>query len=166
MVERMFTRQGGVMTSTMSALQLRFPIDPKGELRRAPRRPPTRPVPMATHGLLEQARQGLGHAMHATKPVDRFCGAYLAALRGAAAVVAARAEPRRHPRPTSVWFLLSAVCPELREWSEFFKSRSGMRAAAEAGVTRLISHHEGEDLVRQTEQFLSVVEHVLWTPRP
>lgn len=153
------------MTSTMSALQLPFPIDTKRERRRNPRRHPGQPVPMATHGLLEQARQGLEHARHATKPVDRFCGAYLAALRGAAAVVAARAEPRRHPRPTSVWFLLSAVCPELREWSEFFKSRSGMRAAAEAGVTRFISHREGDDLIHRTEQFLSVVEQVLWAPR-
>lgn len=151
------------MTSAVSAVQLSFPVQGGRSRRRTSA--PAAPMPMAVAGLLEQARRGVRQAAFATKPVDQFCGAYLAALRGAAAVVAARAQPRRHARPTSVWTLLRSVCPELAEWAEFFRSRSATRAAAEAGVTRLVSSRDGADLLRDAECFLSLVERALREPR-
>lgn len=106
--------------------------------------------------LLEQARQTLIDAEYATHPVERYVQAHLAALRGAAAVLAARARPRRRAVPTSAWTLLSTVAPELSEWAAFFASASATRAAAEAGVHRLVTHRDADDMVRQSGQFLTL----------
>jgi hypothetical protein len=120
----------------------------------------------AARALLEQARQGLVDAECATRPVDRYTRAHLAALRGAAAVLAARARPRRRARPTSAWTLLAAVAPELAEWSEFFAATSATRAAAEAGVVRLVTTRDADDMIRQAGQFLALAEQALsGTPR-
>jgi hypothetical protein len=111
--------------------------------------------------LLEQARQGLLDAEYAARPVDRYAQAHLAALRAAAAVLAARTRPRRRARPTSAWVLLPAVAPELAEWSAFFAATSATRAAAEAGVHRLVTARDADDLVRQAGEFLAHVQRVL-----
>ena len=57
--------------------------------------------------LLTIARQGLAEAAHTQADGLRYATAHLAALRAAAAVLAARArpEPRRRNRLTSVWAL-------------------------------------------------------------
>ena len=54
--------------------------------------------------LLESARQGLISAEAEVSAGGRYVGAHLAALRAAAAIVAARAEPAapRRRRPSSV----------------------------------------------------------------
>lgn len=109
--------------------------------------------------LLAQARQTLVDAECAARPVDRYARAHLAALRGAAAVLAARARPRRRAQPTSAWVLLATVAPELAEWSTFFAATSATRAAAEAGVHRLVTHRDADDLVRQVGEFLSLAAH-------
>ena len=44
------------------------------------------PAPPAAAALLAQARRGLAEAEREREPAERFIGAYLAALRGAAAV--------------------------------------------------------------------------------
>ena len=108
--------------------------------------------------LLEQARQGLLDAEYATHPVERYAQAHLAALRAAAAVLAARTQPRRRARPTSAWTLLATVAPELAEWSTFFAAASATRAAAEAGVRRLVTNRDADDMVRQTGQFLILAQ--------
>lgn len=110
----------------------------------------------SVRGLLEHARQGLLDAEYATHPVERYAQAHLAALRAAAAVLAARARPRRRARPTSVWTLLTTVAPELAEWSAFFAAASATRAAAEAGVRRLVTNRDADDMVRQAGQFLAL----------
>src|ERR1700726_4227327 len=58
--------------------------------------------------LMESARHGLAAAEDEVSPGARYVSAHLAALRAAAAVVAARAEPAggRRRRPQSVWELL------------------------------------------------------------
>ena len=104
--------------------------------------------PPSARVLIEQARQALIDAEYATHPVERYVQAHLAALRGAAAVLAARARPRRRAAPTSAWKLLSTVAPELAEWAAFF--------AAEAGVHRLMTHRDADDMVRQSGQFLTL----------
>ncbi|MDP9431190.1 MAG: SAV_6107 family HEPN domain-containing protein [Actinomycetota bacterium] len=118
-------------------------------------------------GLLDAARSGLAEAAAASAPADRYAAAHLAALRGAAAVLAARARPdatARRRRPTSVWVLLPAVAPELGEWAAFFAAGAAKRAAAEAGLSGAVSCREADDLLRDAEAFLLVVETTLGLP--
>jgi SAV_6107-like HEPN len=123
------------------------------------------PVPPAALGLLDQARRGLRESAAMSTPADRYAHAHLAALRGAAAVLAARTHPTdpriRRRRPTSAWVLLTAVAPELGEWAAFFAAGAGKRAAAEAGVLRAATAREADDLVRDVETFLALVETTL-----
>ncbi len=122
---------------------------------------PTRPGHGSAMALLEQARHSLVDAECAPDPADRYVGAHLAALRAAAAVLAARARPGGRTRPTSAWVLLPGVAPELAEWAAFFAAGSATRVAAQAGVTRLVTARDADDLVRQVGQFLVLVERAV-----
>lgn len=113
----------------------------------------------AVRTLFDQARRSLLDAEYAAGPVDRYAQAHLAALRAAAAVLAARARPRRRSRPTSAWVLLATVAPELAEWSAFFAATSATRSAVEAGVRRLVTDRDADDLLRQASEFLTLAEH-------
>jgi SAV_6107-like HEPN len=129
-------------------------------------RPRCRVAPSAL-ALLESARHGLADAEGTPDPGEKYVAAHLAALRAAAAVVTARAEPgrgRRRSAPRSVWELLPRVEPALSEWAAFFAAGAGKRAAAEAGLSRSISASEAEDLLRDAETFLSLAESVLGVP--
>ena len=57
--------------------------------------------------------------------------------------------------------LLAEVAPELEEWARFFAAGAGKRAAAEAGSTRAVTEREADDLVRDADRFLAVVEQAL-----
>jgi SAV_6107-like HEPN len=118
----------------------------------------------SVRSLFEQARQGLLDAEYAAHPVERYAQAHLAALRAAAAVLAARARPRNRAQPTSAWALLVTVAPELAEWSAFFAASSATRAAAEAGVHRLVTARDADDLVRQASEFLDLARHAAARP--
>jgi hypothetical protein len=113
--------------------------------------------------LLALARRGLVEARELRPDGLRYATAHLAALRGAAAVLAARARPvpARRGRLTNVWVLLTMVAPELGEWAAYFAASAGKRAAAEAGIPRVVSAREADDLVRSAESFVSVVELAL-----
>lgn len=114
--------------------------------------------------MLETARRGLAEASAETDPSTRYICAHLAALRAAAAIVAARGEPgtgARRRRPRSVWELLPQVEPALGEWAAFFAASAIKRAAAEAGIVRAVTAHEAEDLLRDASTFLSVAERAL-----
>jgi SAV_6107-like HEPN len=124
------------------------------------------PPPASALALIEQAREGLVASATSTDAAaavaERYIGAYLAALRAAAAVVAVRAKPdRSRTRPVSVWALLASVAPELREWAAFFAACSRTRAAVQAGVTRLVSTRDADDLVRQAEEFTNLAERLV-----
>jgi hypothetical protein len=111
--------------------------------------------------LLTLARRGLEEAVEIRADGMRYATAHLAALRAAAAVLAARAipaAPGRRSRVTSVWSLLVLVAPELTEWATFFATGASKRSAAEAGIPRVVSAREADDLVRAAEQFIAVVE--------
>ncbi len=117
--------------------------------------------------LLSHARRTLAEAAEQSCPPDRYAGAHLAALRGAAAVLAARSESpgsaiRR--RPTSAWVLLRSMAPELAEWASFFAASARKRAAAEAGAPGAVATRDADDLVLQVETFLAVVETTLGLP--
>src|SRR3954468_16393322 len=122
-------------------------------------------VPPPALGLLDQARRGLREAATTPEPAERYAGAHLAALRGAAAILAARTsatDPRlRRRRPTSAWVLLTAVAPELGEWAAFFAAGADKRAAAEAGMARAVTPREADALVRDVGTFLALVETTL-----
>ena len=50
------------------------------------------------------------------------------------------------------------VAPELRDWAAFFAAGAAKRAAAEAGIPRVVTAREADDLMRSAEQFIAVVE--------
>ncbi|HVE74037.1 MAG TPA: SAV_6107 family HEPN domain-containing protein [Mycobacteriales bacterium] len=114
--------------------------------------------------LLALSRRGLVEASAATTPGERYAAAHLAALRAAAAVLACRARPAtaaaRRARPTSAWVLLTGVAPELGEWAAFFAAGARKRAAAEAGIAA-VTPREADDLLRDADAFLAVVETTL-----
>ncbi len=114
--------------------------------------------------LIETARRGLAEAGAEADPGTRYICAHLAALRAAAAIVAARGEPgtgSRRRRPRSVWELLPQVEPTLGEWAAFFAASAAKRAAAEAGLPRAATAGEAEDLLRDAGTFVSVAERAL-----
>jgi hypothetical protein len=110
---------------------------------------------------LADAGRGLGRAIRATGPTDRYAIAHLAALRAAAAVLAARARPGSRGNQGNAWTLLARLAPEFAEWAAFFAAGSAKRQAADAGITRLVSAREADDMVRQTSAFLDLVEESL-----
>lgn len=116
------------------------------------------PVARAALGLLRQAGDALAEAHREPEPLRRYPAAYLAALRAASAVLAVRARPlARRGAERNVWQLLMQVAPELGEWAAFFASCSATRAAAEAGIARLVGRRAADDLLRQAEQFVGIV---------
>jgi hypothetical protein len=138
------------------------PAPRSGRSRRA--QPPLAAPPTARSaiGLLRQAADGLAEAHREPDPLQRYPLAYLAALRAAAAVLAVRTMPRpRRGSTRNAWQLLSVVAPELAEWAAYFASCSDTRAAAEAGIARLVGQRDADDLLRQAEQFVALVGQVL-----
>jgi hypothetical protein len=120
-------------------------------------------LPATAHSYLARAAESLSEAIAATEVPTRYACAHVAALRAAAALLAARARPaatRRRPQ-RNAWTLLAEVAPELEEWARFFAAGAAKRAAAEAGSTRAVTEREADDLVRDADRFLAVVERSL-----
>lgn len=114
--------------------------------------------------LLNLARRGLSEAARTTAPGERYALSHLAALRAAAAVLACRAHPEtqaRRSKPRPVWALLADVAPEMREWAAFFAAGAAKRAAAESGLAGVVSPREADDLLRDAQSFVAVVETTL-----
>ena len=120
-------------------------------------------LPATTHAYLARAAESLSEAMAAVDTPTRYACAHVAALRAAAALLAARARPAptRRRRQKNAWVLLAEVAPELAEWATFFAAGAGKRAAAEAGSTRAVTEREADDLVRDADRFLAVIEQSL-----
>lgn len=132
----------------------------------------------AARELIADAGRGLGSAIRATGTADRYAAAHLAGLRAAAAVLAVRASPATgrvagvasnaaRTRPSragghgNVWDLLERVAPELAEWATFYRAGIGKRQLAEAGIGRAIGVRETDDLIRQTGEFIDLVESMI-----
>ncbi|MDF3297112.1 SAV_6107 family HEPN domain-containing protein [Streptomyces tropicalis] len=126
-------------------------------------------APPAALDLLAQARAGLDEAAVLPTPNERYATAHLAALRTAAAVLAARGRPettpRRRARIRSVWEVLPETAPELSEWSALFAAGAQRRARAEAGIRDAAGHRDADDLIRDAAVFLRLVERML-VPQP
>jgi hypothetical protein len=116
-------------------------------------------------GSLQRAERALYEARTETHADRRYVNAHVAALRATAAVLAVRTRPQSMRRQHNAWVLLERVAPELAEWAAFFAAGASKRAAAEAGYVRVVSDRDADDLVRDVEQFLRVVEHVLGLPQ-
>jgi hypothetical protein len=118
--------------------------------------------------MLLTAQRGIAEAAAATTPAERYAAAHLAALRAAAAVISARTRPATTPserrarlRPRSAWDLLAERAPEMTEWAAFFAAGAGKRAAAEAGLPHAVTAREADDLLRDAQTFLALVETLL-----
>jgi hypothetical protein len=120
-------------------------------------------LPASTHSYLLRAAESLSEAVTARDVATRYACAHVAALQAAAALLAARARstPTRGRRQRNAWVLLTQVAPELTEWATFFAAGAAKRAAAQAGSTRAVSEREADDLVRDADRFLAVVEGAL-----
>ena len=118
-------------------------------------------LPATAHSYLLRSAESLAEAIGAADVPTRYACAHVAALRAAAALLAARASPaptfRRRPQ-RNAWVLLAEVAPELGEWARFFAAGAAKRAAAEAGSLRAVSEREADDLIRDADRFLAVVE--------
>ncbi len=114
------------------------------------------PVAQACRDLLADAGRELAESLRAPTAAQRYAAAHLAALRAAAAVLASRARPTTGRR-ASAWDLLTRVAPEFAEWAAFFAAGSAKRQAVQAGIPRIISEREADDMVRQSEEFLGLV---------
>jgi SAV_6107-like HEPN len=136
-----------------------------------PTRPTAHPfdVPAASHAYLARAAASLQEAITTTEVPLRYAQAHVAALRATAALLAARATPLtgrpRRPAQKNAWVLLAEVAPELGEWAAFFSAGAAKRAAAEAGSTRAVTGREADDLVRDADRFLGLVEEALGLTR-
>jgi hypothetical protein len=62
---------------------------------------------------------------------------------------------------TSVWSLLALVAPEFGDWAGYFALGATKRAAAEAGIPRVVSPREADTLLHAAEHFVSLVESAL-----
>jgi hypothetical protein len=122
-------------------------------------------LPATTHSYLARAAESLSEAVAATEAPTRYACAHVAALRAAAALLSARALPTARSRgrrqQKNAWVLLADVAPELGEWATFFAGGAAKRAAAEAGSSRAVAEREADDLVRDADRFLAVVERSL-----
>ena len=121
------------------------------------------PVAGAVLELLDRSRASLVAACRTGSVSDRFVEAHLAALRAAAALLAARSRPSRRSRLRSVWEVLPEVAPELTEWAVFFASTAQQRAVLERGA-RVPTTREADDLLRQSETFHSLIRACLGLP--
>jgi hypothetical protein len=135
--------------------------------------PSTHPfaLPAATHSYLERAARSLRDAITTPEVPLRYARAHVAALQATAALLAARATPdatqpgRGRRRQRNAWVLLAEVAPELSEWAAFFSAGAAKRAAAEAGSERAVTEREADDLVRDADRFLGLVEQSLGLTR-
>jgi hypothetical protein len=145
------------------------PIDPSPEpcgresLARAPAAARRSVTPawtgVSAQALRAQAGHGLAEAQRQDDPAERFRTAYLAALRGAAALLALYGRPHRsRSRPTSAWVLLASTAPEFAGWAAFFAERSATRAAVAAGMPNRVDRVVADELVGTTGQFLALVD--------
>ncbi|HWC35750.1 MAG TPA: SAV_6107 family HEPN domain-containing protein [Mycobacteriales bacterium] len=126
-------------------------------------------VPASALRLGIAARRALAEAEQTRDVGERYAAAHLAALRAAAAVLAAEARPEgarptRRTRPTSVWTLLTRVAPELGEWAAFFAAGADKRIAAQAGLRGAVTAREADDLLRDASSFLELVAVRLGLP--
>ncbi|WP_181319453.1 SAV_6107 family HEPN domain-containing protein [Rhodococcus sp. OK519] len=130
-------------------------------------------APAKAVNLLRRADALLSEAAGAPKPADRFCSAYVGALRGAAAVLAATegsaasagSAGGRRPKSRSAWVLMARAEPIFAGWSDYFAGCSSLRADLEAGISRIVHADEADRFYVEVGRFLFEVEDYLGAGR-
>lgn len=117
-------------------------------------------LPAAAHSYLERSADSLRAAMTSDQACERYALAHVSALQATAALLACRARPApgRTRRQRNAWVLLTQVAPEFTEWAQFFAAGAAKRAAAEAGSVRAVTEREADDLVRDADRYLALIE--------
>lgn len=117
-------------------------------------------LPATAHSYLQRSADSLREAITSTDVPERYALAHVSALQATAALLAVRARPAtgRARRQRNAWVLLSQVAPEFEEWAQFFAAGAAKRAAAEAGSTRAVTEREADDLVRDADHYLALIE--------
>ncbi|MBP2702414.1 chromosome segregation protein SMC [Microbispora sp. RL4-1S] len=115
---------------------------------------------------LADARACLADASAGPTPADRYVAAHLAALRAAAGILAARPRPLdgRRRRLRSAWELLPEAEPKLADWAAYFAVSATKRAAAEAGMVRVVTSTDADELIVEADRFVGEVESILGVP--
>ncbi|MFC4119490.1 SAV_6107 family HEPN domain-containing protein [Nonomuraea zeae] len=131
-----------------------------------PRDTPGPRLSPAVRAHLTDSRSCLAEAASARTPASRYVAAHLAALRAAAAMLAARPRPAegRRRRLRSAWELLPEAEPHLTEWAAYFAVSAAKRAAAEAGMVRGVSAADANEILAEAETFVCTVEDLLGVP--
>ncbi|QXQ15735.1 hypothetical protein KV203_06995 [Skermania piniformis] len=112
--------------------------------------------------LLDRADRLLTAAAGEDDPRERFLAAYLSALRGAAAVLAATESGRSgRERSRSAWVRLAKAAPEFVMWSDYFSGYSETRAALEAGISRPVSAEAADEFYARVGAFLHDVDDLV-----
>lgn len=113
---------------------------------------------------LRRARAALTEAELTERASERYLAAHAAALRVAALILVLRTHPAgsaRRTRPRNAWELVAEVAPELGEWANFFAATQGRCDAVRAGATSIVSAREADDLVRDVDVLLALVERAI-----
>ena len=115
--------------------------------------------------LVERAHESLFLGYAAESATARHRAAQVAALRAAAAVVAAHARGRHQSQagPVSLWDVLSRTAPELAEWAGHFAQVTRRMPLVESGRVR-VTVRQADDLLRDAETFLARAELVVGLP--
>ncbi|MFG1944614.1 SAV_6107 family HEPN domain-containing protein [Nonomuraea sp. NPDC048826] len=131
-----------------------------------PRETPGPRLSPAVRAHLTDSRSCLAEAATARSPASRYVSAHLAALRAAAAILAARPQPTqgRRRRLRSAWELLPEAEPSLAEWAAYFAASAAKRAAAEAGMVRGVTAADADEIMAEAETFVCTVEGLLGVP--
>ncbi|GAB4587517.1 hypothetical protein Ntsu_53490 [Nocardia sp. IFM 10818] len=96
------------------------------------------------------------------EPAERFRTAYLAALRGAGAVLALTGADRApRARSRNAWVLMQHAAPEFVMWADYFSAQSETRAALEAGLPRPVDDQRADEFSSRVGAFLHDVEDLL-----
>ena len=123
------------------------------------------PHAATTLDLLERSREAVTSGYLVPSASSRYLDASLAALRAAAALLAARPVDHDTPGagPHDVWALTARTAPDLAEWAERFAAVTGHRVLVETGVAR-VGAREADDLLRDAETFVDLVAARLGVP--
>jgi hypothetical protein len=114
----------------------------------------------SSRALVSRARALLIEASGAQDPAQRFVLGHLAALRTAAAVLAA--EPGAAPRrPTSAWILLTDAQPSFADRAAQFAAGAQLRALVEAGVQDAVTRSRADAELAAAVAFLAEAEEFL-----
>ncbi|MGU3434097.1 SAV_6107 family HEPN domain-containing protein [Actinomycetes bacterium M1A6_2h] len=116
------------------------------------------PVSPQARMLLRRADSLLEEAAGATDPAERFLAAYIAALRGAGALLAAVDPAPKRGRSRSAWVRIGSSAPDLAEWSAYFAGWSSVRASVEAGSVDRMTEKDADAFFVQVGRFLHAVD--------